>query len=169
MAEESLPFHESSRCQCSFTNFRIGTVFNPGKVTNSSLDRSSVDHEVSGEGLRGAIKNGDTAVAKQLLSQGVKPNYHDKQGSSLLHLEAVFNQTEIAFTLMYHGASLNCKNLLGKMIPTPSVVQFNAFIREYFVPCSYLFQRQYEIKVKELDCTPATLQYKMKKKTEESK
>ncbi|VFQ69014.1 unnamed protein product [Cuscuta campestris] len=85
--------------------------------------------------MREAIKNGDTTAAKRLLSQGVDANYHDKQGSSLLHLAAVFNRTDIAFALMESGASLHYKNSQGE---TP------------------------------LDCAPATLQYKMKKKMEET-
>ncbi|CAA3009419.1 hepatocyte growth factor-regulated tyrosine kinase substrate-like isoform X2 [Olea europaea var. sylvestris] len=119
----------------STSNSKSSTIFNLGQATNNSLDRSSTDYDVSGEGLREAIKNGDTASAKKLLSQGVDANYCDKQGSSLLHLAAVFNQTEIAFALMDHGASMVCKNLQGE---TP------------------------------LDCAPATLQYRMKKKMEES-
>ncbi|XP_022850820.1 ankyrin repeat and SOCS box protein 9-like isoform X2 [Olea europaea var. sylvestris] len=119
----------------STSNSKPSTIFNHGQATNTTLDRSSMDYEVSGEGLREAIKNGDTASAKKLLTQGVDANYCDKQGSSLLHLAAVFNQTEIAFALMDHGASMDSKNLQGE---TP------------------------------LDCAPATLQYRMKKKIEES-
>ncbi|PIN13872.1 hypothetical protein CDL12_13504 [Handroanthus impetiginosus] len=118
----------------STSNSRQSTMFNPGQIANSCVDISSIHYEVTGEGLREAIKNGDTAAAKKLLSQGVDANYRDKQGSTLLHLAAVFNQTEIAFALMEHGASLDCKNSLGE---TP------------------------------LDCAPATLQYRMKKKMEE--
>ncbi|KAG8376289.1 hypothetical protein BUALT_Bualt09G0047700 [Buddleja alternifolia] len=119
----------------STSNSKQSTLFNPGQIANSSVDISSIDYQVTGEGLREAIKNGDTAAAKKLLSQGVDANYCDKQGSSLLHLAAVFNQTEIAFSLMDHGASLDRKNSQGE---TP------------------------------LDCAPATLQYKMKKKMEEN-
>ncbi|KAL2458843.1 Ankyrin repeat family protein [Forsythia ovata] len=119
----------------STSNSKTSTIFNLGQATTNSLERSPTDYEVSGEGLREAIKNGDTVSAKKLLSQGVDANYCDKQGSSLLHLAAVFNQTEIAFALMDHGARMDCKNLQGE---TP------------------------------LDCAPATLQYRMKKKMEES-
>ncbi|GER42057.1 ankyrin repeat family protein [Striga asiatica] len=80
------------------------------RVANSSVDRASINYEVTGEGLREAIKNGDIAAAKKLLGQGVDANYSDKQGSSLLHLAAVFNHTEIAFALIDHGARLDCKN-----------------------------------------------------------
>lgn len=118
----------------SASNNKQGTVFNLGQVTSTSSAQTTGDYEVSGEGMREAIKNGEIAAAKRLLSQGVDANYHDKQGSSLLHLAAVFNQTEIAFALMDSGASLDYKNPQGE---TP------------------------------LDCAPATLQYKMKKKMEE--
>ncbi|KAL3830085.1 hypothetical protein ACJIZ3_018887 [Penstemon smallii] len=119
----------------SFDLAFISNPFNPGQVANSYVDSSSTGYEVTGEGLREAIKNGDTASAKRLLSQGLDANYRDKQGSSLLHLAAVFNQTEIVFALMDHGASLDCRNSQGE---TP------------------------------LDCAPATLQFKMKKKIEEN-
>ncbi|CAI9755168.1 unnamed protein product [Fraxinus pennsylvanica] len=84
------------------------TVFNAAKVTNSSLDRSPADYEVSGE-VEQAIKNGDTAAAKKLLSQ-----------------TAVFNQTEIAFSLMDHRASLDCKKLQGETTSdcTPATLQY---------------------------------------------
>ncbi|CAH9077053.1 unnamed protein product [Cuscuta europaea] len=111
-------------------------LFNLGQITSAAGSGETLkNYEVSGEGMREAIKNGDTASAKRLLNQGVDANYHDKQGSSLLHLAAVFNQTEIAFALMESGASLHYKNPQGE---TP------------------------------LDCAPATLQYKMKKKMEEA-
>ncbi|KAL6560077.1 hypothetical protein OROHE_006315 [Orobanche hederae] len=118
----------------STSNGWQSTLLSPDQVANSSVDIPSIKYEVTGEGLREAIKNGDTAAAKKLLSQGVDANYCDKQRSSLLHLAAVFNQTEIAFALIDHGARLDCKNSQGE---TP------------------------------LDCAPAMLQYKMKKKMEE--
>ncbi|KAL6507685.1 hypothetical protein OROGR_023880 [Orobanche gracilis] len=122
------------RSRGSTSNRLQSTLLSPGQLANSSVDIQSIKYEVTGEGLREAIKNGDTVAAKKLLSQGVDANYCDKQRSSLLHLAAVFNQTEIAFALIDHGARLDGKNSQGE---TP------------------------------LDCAPATLQYKMKKKTEE--
>ena len=109
-------------------------MFNVGHVTNGTSDRPQIDYEVTGEGLREAIKNGDIAAVKKLLNEGVDANYRDKQGLSLLHLAAVFNQTDIVFILMDSGASLEYKNAQGE---TP------------------------------IDCAPATLQYKMRKKMEE--
>nr|GMC51981.1 hepatocyte growth factor-regulated tyrosine kinase substrate [Ipomoea batatas] len=81
----------------SASNNKQGTVFNLGQVTSTSSGPTSGDYEVNGEGMREAIKNGDTAAAKRLLSQA-----------------AVFNQTEIAFALMESGASLNYKNPQGE-------------------------------------------------------
>ncbi|KAL1547886.1 hepatocyte growth factor-regulated tyrosine kinase substrate-like [Salvia divinorum] len=104
----------TSKSRGSTSNSRQGNLFNPGQVSNPSEDISSADYEVTGEGLREAIKNGDTDAANKLLSQGVDANYCDKQGSSLLHLAAVFNQTEIAFALMDHKANLDCKNSQGE-------------------------------------------------------
>ncbi|GLT97175.1 hypothetical protein SLE2022_147550 [Rubroshorea leprosula] len=124
------------RSRGSTSNRKSTSIFNPGPVINGNEDKSQVDYEVNGEGLREAIKNGDTGAAKRLLSEGVDANYHDKQGLSLLHLAALFNQTDIAFALMERGASVEYKNAQGE---TP------------------------------LDCAPATLQYKMRMKLNESK
>ncbi|GAB4853651.1 hypothetical protein Ancab_017842 [Ancistrocladus abbreviatus] len=65
------------------------------------------------QGVREAIKNGDVAGVKELLSTSVDSNYYDKQGLSLLHLAALFNQTEIVFSLMEHGARLDYNNSQG--------------------------------------------------------
>ncbi|KAF2565273.1 hypothetical protein F2Q68_00027496 [Brassica cretica] len=82
--------------------------------TNARPDKPQKDYEVTGEGLREAIKNGDTAGVKKLLNEGVDANYHDKQGMSVLHLAVLFNQTDIALMLMEHGASLDYKNAQGR-------------------------------------------------------
>lgn len=87
--------------------------FNLGQ-TNSNTDNGPVDYDVSGEGLREAIKNSNVNAVKKLLSEGVDANYCDKQGLTLLHLAALFNQTEITFILMDHGANAKCKNAQGE-------------------------------------------------------
>ncbi|XP_042408574.1 hepatocyte growth factor-regulated tyrosine kinase substrate-like isoform X1 [Zingiber officinale] len=89
-------------------------IFNHSQASNLTIDKASANYEVSGEGLREAIKNSDATAVKELLSKGVDPNYCDKQGLTLLHLAAVFNQTEIAFILMDHGASTESKNAQGE-------------------------------------------------------
>jgi len=71
-------------------------------------------YDVSGEGLREAIKNSDASAVKKLLSEGVDANYCDKQGLTVLHLATLFNQTEIAFILMDHGANVELKNAQGE-------------------------------------------------------
>ncbi|KAG2717754.1 hypothetical protein I3760_03G190900 [Carya illinoinensis] len=93
---------------------KLSSVFNLGQVTNGTLNEPQMDYEPNGEGLREAIKNGDTAAVKKLLSEGVDANYHDKQGLSLLHLAALFNQTDIVFILMECGASMDYKNAQGE-------------------------------------------------------
>ncbi|XP_059634642.1 uncharacterized protein LOC132276982 [Cornus florida] len=98
----------------STSNSKHSTVFSLGQSSNGSLQKSQMDYEVNGEGLREAIKNGDTAGVKKLLSEGVDANYCDKQGLSLLHLAAVFNQTDIAFALMEYGAKVDFKNSQGE-------------------------------------------------------
>ncbi|XP_071711421.1 uncharacterized protein [Rutidosis leptorrhynchoides] len=85
-----------------------------GQSANSGSEKPLADYEVNGEGLREAIKNGDFFAVRKLLGEGVDANYSDKQGLSLLHLAAVFNQTDIAFTLLENGASLDYKNLQGE-------------------------------------------------------
>ncbi|OMO67084.1 hypothetical protein CCACVL1_20811 [Corchorus capsularis] len=99
----------------STSNSSSSSVFNPGLVSNgTAADKPKMDYEANGEGLREAIKNGDTAGVKRLLSQGVDANYRDKQGSSVLHLAAVFNRTDIVFALMESGASMDYKNAQGE-------------------------------------------------------
>lgn len=82
--------------------------------SSGSLYTSHVNYEANGEGLREAIKNSDAVAVQELLKKGVDPNYFDKQGFSLLHLAAVFNQTDIAFALIEHGAKLDSKNPQGE-------------------------------------------------------
>ncbi|KAH8504678.1 hypothetical protein H0E87_012059 [Populus deltoides] len=94
----------------STSSSKPSSVFNHGQMTNGDVDKPQMDYDVNGEGLREAIKNGDTVAVKKLLSEGVDANYHDKQGMSLLHLAALFNRTDIAFILMDSGASMNYKN-----------------------------------------------------------
>ncbi|XP_020536634.1 hepatocyte growth factor-regulated tyrosine kinase substrate isoform X2 [Jatropha curcas] len=94
----------------STSNNKPSSVFNHGQITNGGTNKPLMDYEVNGEGLREAIKNGDTAAVKKLLCEGVDANYRDKQGLSVLHLAALFNRTDIAFTLMESGASLDYKN-----------------------------------------------------------
>ncbi|XP_074580446.1 uncharacterized protein LOC141836876 isoform X2 [Curcuma longa] len=89
-------------------------IFNHSQASNLTVDKACANYEVSGEGLREAIKNSDATAVKELLSKSVDPNYCDKQGLTLLHLAAVFNQTEIAFILMDHGASTESKNAQGE-------------------------------------------------------
>ncbi|KAH1105451.1 hypothetical protein J1N35_009219 [Gossypium stocksii] len=99
----------------STSNSKSSSVFNPGLVTNgTAADKSQTDYDVNGEGLREAIKNGDTAAVKRLLSEGVDANYRDKQGLSVLHLAALFNRTDIVFALMDYGASMDYKNAQGE-------------------------------------------------------
>ncbi|KAJ9168126.1 hypothetical protein P3X46_019688 [Hevea brasiliensis] len=98
----------------STSNSNSSSVFNHGQMTNGGIDKPQMDYEVNGEGLREAIKNGDSAAVKKLLSEDVDANYRDKQGLSVLHLAALFNRTDIAFSLMESGASLDYKNAQGE-------------------------------------------------------
>ncbi|XP_058756934.1 uncharacterized protein LOC131630153 isoform X2 [Vicia villosa] len=103
-----------SKNKSSTSTNKFSSTFNLGNVSASTSNKPQVDYEVNGEGLREAIKNGDIAAVKKLLKEGVDANYRDKQGLSLLHLAAVFNQTDIVFILMDSGASLEYKNAQGE-------------------------------------------------------
>jgi len=117
----------SSQQKASATSSSNSSSFlNIGLMTNDSNDKGLSDYEVSGEGLREAIKSGDVNGVKKLLSQGVDSNYCDKQGFTLLHLAALFNQTEIAFILMDHGANVQSKNGQGEtpLDCAPAMLQY---------------------------------------------
>ncbi|KAJ8750848.1 hypothetical protein K2173_016029 [Erythroxylum novogranatense] len=98
----------------STSNSKPSSVFNHSQMTSDTVDKYKKDYEVNGEGLREAIKNDDIVAVRKLLSEGVDANYRDRQAMSLLHLAALFNRTEIAFTLMESGASLDYKNAQGE-------------------------------------------------------
>jgi len=117
----------SSQPKASATSSSNSSSFlNIGLMTKDSDDKGLSDYEVSGEGLREAIKSGDVKGVKKLLSQGVDSNYCDKQGFTLLHLAALFNQTEIALILMDHGANVQNKNGQGEtpLDCAPAMLQY---------------------------------------------
>ncbi|KAJ1291903.1 hypothetical protein BS78_02G351700 [Paspalum vaginatum] len=117
----------SSQQKASATSSSNSSPFlNIGLMSNDSSDRGLSNYEVSGEGLREAIKSGDVKGVKKLLSQGVDSNYCDKQGFTLLHLAALFNQTEIALILMDHGANVQSKNGQGEtpLDCAPAMLQY---------------------------------------------
>ncbi|KAJ3673210.1 hypothetical protein LUZ60_006584 [Juncus effusus] len=102
------------------------SLLNLGQGNSSSSDKNTPGYDNSGEGLREAIKNGDVGAVKSLLSQGVDPKYCDSKGFTLLHLAALFNQTEIALILMDCGASVESKNHQGEtpLDCAPTMLQF---------------------------------------------
>ncbi|KAL9224165.1 hypothetical protein vseg_000228 [Gypsophila vaccaria] len=95
-------------------NSKPGSSFSAAGSSACNSDQPLSNYEANGEGLREAIKSGDIAGVKDLLNKGVDSNYCDKQGLSVLHLAAMFNQTDIVFTLMDHGAKVDCKNSHGE-------------------------------------------------------
>ncbi|KAJ0983732.1 hypothetical protein J5N97_002088 [Dioscorea zingiberensis] len=117
---------ESMSKKTASSTSKPGPFLNLGQATKSILDEVHKDYDISGEGLREAIKNGDTPAVKNLLAKGVDANYCDKQGLTLLHLAALFNQTEIAFVLMDHGASVESKNAQGEtpLDCAPAMLQY---------------------------------------------
>ena len=59
----------------------------------------------TGEGLRDAIKENDADGVKQLLEINAKMcNYRDRLSQTMLHLAALFDNTEIAILLLNAGA-----------------------------------------------------------------
>ncbi|KAL2608664.1 hypothetical protein R1flu_027237 [Riccia fluitans] len=88
--------------------------FSSGQLMHGTCHPLSKSYDLSGEGLREAVKNGDVSAVKELLSKGVDVNYFDRQKMSLLHLAAVFNFTEITFMLMDAGANVHAKNAQGE-------------------------------------------------------
>ncbi|XP_064961463.1 uncharacterized protein LOC135610632 isoform X1 [Musa acuminata AAA Group] len=120
------PAESISRKHAATSSSKPSSFFNLGQASNNAVDEACANYDVSGEGLREAIKNSDSTAVRELLSKGVDPNYCDKQGLTLLHLAAVFNQTDIAFILMDHGASTESKNAQGEtpLDCAPTMLQY---------------------------------------------
>ncbi|RDY07329.1 hypothetical protein CR513_08577 [Mucuna pruriens] len=78
---DTVPKNRSSSSTSKFSS-----MFNGGHVTNGASDRPHIDYEVSGEGLREAIKNGDIDAVKKLLNEA-----------------AVFNQTDIIVHQLHYN------------------------------------------------------------------
>ncbi|RLM85872.1 vacuolar protein sorting-associated protein 27 isoform X1 [Panicum miliaceum] len=100
----------SSQPKASATSSSNSSSFlNIGLMSNDSNGKGLSDYEVSGEGLREAIKSGDVKGVKKLLSQA-----------------ALFNQTEIALILMDHGANVQSKNGQGEtpLDCAPAMLQY---------------------------------------------
>ncbi|WOK97576.1 vacuolar protein sorting-associated protein 27 isoform X1 [Canna indica] len=116
----------TSRKQAAASSSNPSSFFHVGQASNNTIDKARSNYEVSGEGIREAIKNSDATAVIELLSKGVDPNYCDKKGLTLLHLAAVFNQTEIVFILMDHGASTESKNAQGEtpLECAPTMLQY---------------------------------------------
>ncbi|XP_052162932.1 vacuolar protein sorting-associated protein 27 isoform X2 [Oryza glaberrima] len=118
---------ESSVKKASATSSSNSSSFlNLGLMSNDTNDKGPSEYDVTGEGLREAIKSGDIKAVKKLLSQGVDSNYCDKQGFTLLHLAALFNQTVIALILMDNGANIQSKNGQGEtpLDCAPAMLQY---------------------------------------------
>ncbi|KAI4379602.1 hypothetical protein MLD38_005880 [Melastoma candidum] len=114
------------KTRASSSSSKIVSTSNAGQAANGVSEKPKMDYDVTGEGLREAIKNDDSAAVKKLLQEGVDANYRDKQGMSLLHLAAVFNRTDIAFILIDNGASLEKRNAQGEtpMDCAPATLQY---------------------------------------------
>jgi len=87
--------------------------------------------EDTNEGMREAIKAGDTPLCLELLSSKADPNYRDRQGNTPLHMACLFNRTEVAKALLLAGADLTLKNGAGelpeRMASVSLKMKFNTF------------------------------------------
>eukprot|EP00897_Mesotaenium_endlicherianum_P005489 jgi/Mesen1/4969/ME000248S04249 len=88
--------------------------FTSGGLSSVAPRTPSQQYEATGEGMKEAVKNGDVEAVQSLLAKKVDPNYQDKQGLPLLHIAALFNQTEITFLLMSAGANPAATNAQGE-------------------------------------------------------
>ncbi|KAL0410354.1 UNVERIFIED_CONTAM: hypothetical protein Slati_3625100 [Sesamum latifolium] len=142
MAMEPPPFQEASRCdvcKCSFSTFRRRhhcrccgrTLCAEHSADQMALPQYGIHTNV--RVCANCFNNGSSTFFNpgQVASSSVNISSADYEATGEA---AVFNQTEIAFALMDHGASLDSKNSQGE---TP------------------------------VDCAPATLQYRMRKKMKE--
>ncbi len=76
---------------------------------------STKTYASDGEGLREAIKAGDLAGVRQVLRQDASTaNYEDRQGQSMLHLAAIFNNADIAVALIQAGGAVSKANGQGE-------------------------------------------------------
>ncbi|KAF7144304.1 hypothetical protein RHSIM_Rhsim05G0081000 [Rhododendron simsii] len=168
----------------STSNNQQFMISSHGQVSNGGSEKAHMDYEVNGEGLREAIKNGDTSAVKELLTKlsfakainaftystntdcfgfsdglGVDASYCDKQGLSLLHLV-------LSLSL---SLSLSCT-------PLTCYYTYDGFLAALFnrteiafalMECGASLDHRNLQGETPLDCAPATLQYKMQKKMEE--
>lgn len=66
------------------------------------------------EQCREAIKCNDLEKAKELIEKGLKSEYHDKTGNTLLHLACIMDRVAIVQVLCEHGANPYQNNRLPK-------------------------------------------------------
>mmetsp|Transcript_14993 Transcript_14993/g.18494 ORF Transcript_14993/g.18494 Transcript_14993/m.18494 type:complete len:301 (-) Transcript_14993:171-1073(-) len=84
-------------------------------LSSGILQSSEKNYDHSGEGLRDAVKDGNLqAVTELLASDPSLANYQDRQMESMLHLACIFNNADIALTLVRAGAKTNVKNHNGE-------------------------------------------------------
>mmetsp|Transcript_10622 Transcript_10622/g.18225 ORF Transcript_10622/g.18225 Transcript_10622/m.18225 type:complete len:359 (-) Transcript_10622:157-1233(-) len=83
-------------------------------AASEELTAPTSEIRAHGEGLREAVKSGQVEVVQAILAKSVDPNYSDQQKMSVLHLAALFGQSEIAMILMEAGARVDVKNSQGE-------------------------------------------------------
>ncbi|HOI83438.1 MAG TPA: ankyrin repeat domain-containing protein, partial [Campylobacterales bacterium] len=87
----------------SFFKFVIAILLLP------SFSFANVD-----ENLLIATRHGEIDKVKLLLKQGANPNKTDIDGNTLLHLTALFTNTDMIELLLNSGADINKQNLDGR-------------------------------------------------------
>jgi len=85
----------------------------------------------SNEGLREAIKAGNSQLCLDLIAAKADPNYRDRQGNAPLHMAALFQRSDVAKALLLAGADLTLKNGAGelpeRMASVSLKLKFNTF------------------------------------------
>ena len=83
------------------------------------------------EGLREAIKAGDTPLCLELIKSNADVNYRDRQGNTPLHMACLFQRSDVAKALLLAGADLTLKNGAGelpeRMASVSLKMKFNTF------------------------------------------
>lgn len=106
-----------------------------GSAPSFLMHGSKKRYEGTGEGLRDAVKNGDEGGVEDLLSADSSlAKYEDRQRDTMLHLACLFNHTNIALSLVRHGADPDAKNQNGETPLDLALPSLKAKIRSEATP-----------------------------------
>jgi len=97
---------------------------------DDATDDAADGYEVSGEGVREAIKAQDAACVRAVLAKGAEPDFKDDKGMSLLHIAAMFDNKAIVDSLLNAGAQPDAQNSQGETPADCAPLVLSAHIRE---------------------------------------